>query len=243
MGTRNGIDVSWAQGNIDWSKVKTDFAMVRAGWSWYNGGMNIDKQFFDNASGATAANIPWGVYMYAYDKSVSAAIVAATVLCDTLDKGNYKLSYPVAYDFEDPQYFSTAMKESNTEICNAFLSVIKNRGYYPALYTFSSFATSYLNMDKLKEYDFWVADYTGKVTYKGDYTMWQYSSNGKVDGISTDVDMDVCHKDYPTIISNMKSDNRVGITKDKKDQLNVALDMLQANVNVVRNLIDGIDAI
>lgn len=248
MVAKTGIDVSTHQGEINWSKVKpnVDFAMLRAGWSWYEGGMNVDNRFVANAIGVTANDIPWGVYIYAYDKSVSAAVIGATALCDMLDKGKYKLSYPVAYDFEDPQYFSTSMKEKNTEICNAFLSVIKNRGYCPVLYTFSSFAMSYLNMDKLKEYDFWVADYTGKVTYKGDYTMWQYSAKGKIDGISTDVDMDTCYKDYPAIIlgtGGSTTESKVGITKDQKTQLESALGALQGNIDSLREIIGGIATI
>lgn len=192
-----GIDVSSHQGKIDWGKVKKDFAILRAGWSWYQGGMNIDTRFLENAAGVQAAGIPWGVYLYAYDKTPAAARIAANRLADLLD--DYKLDYPVAYDFEDNQYLATG-KASNTAICKAFLDTIRARGYYPILYTYTSFAMSYLEMDKLTEYDFWVADYTGKVGWPGAYSIWQRSAKGQVDGISTAVDLNTAYKDYPTII-------------------------------------------
>ena len=52
-----GIDVSSHQGVIDWSKVQTDFVILRAGWSWYQGGMNIDQRFLENVAGVQAAAI------------------------------------------------------------------------------------------------------------------------------------------------------------------------------------------
>lgn len=237
---KTGIDVSSHQGTINWNKVKTDFAILRAGWSWYEGGMNVDKQFVANADGATKNNIPWGVYMYAYDKSVSAAITAANMLCDMLDKGKYDLQYPVAYDFEDNQYLNAGDRIKHTEICNAFLSVIKDRGYYPILYTYTNFAKAYLNMDNLSEYDFWVADYTGNVGWSKEYGMWQYSPSGKVSGISTVVDMNYAYKDYPAIIKAMKNEPASGLTKNQKEELYNMLGAAEKNLADIRNYIENL---
>ena len=60
-----GIDVSKWQGVIDWSKVKTDFAIIRLGL-----GDNLesqdDAQFLNNVNGCINNNIPFGVYIYSY---------------------------------------------------------------------------------------------------------------------------------------------------------------------------------
>ena len=195
-----GIDVSSHQGKIDWEKVQMDFAILRAGWSWYQGGMNIDTQFLANVDGVQAAGIPWGVYLYAYDKTPAAARIAANRLADLLDA--YQLPYPVYYDMEDPQYFKTP-KADNTAICKAFLDTLQTRGYYVGLYTFTSFAKSYLDMEQLSGYDLWIADYTGKVGWTGPYGMWQRSSKGRMEAIGdgkVDVDLNIAYKDYPTII-------------------------------------------
>ena len=87
-----------------------------------------------------------------------------------------------------------------TKICDAFLKVIENAGYTPMIYADKYFATSNLDMSKLSSYDFWLAHYTGATQdnpflkpsdYKGKYKMWQYTSKGIVDGISTSVDMNI----------------------------------------------------
>jgi GH25 family lysozyme M1 (1,4-beta-N-acetylmuramidase) len=51
-------------------------------------------------------------------------------------------------------------------------------------------------MAKLSAYPFFVADYTGSVTYPGAYQMWQYSSTGRVPGISGNVDLDHSYVDF-----------------------------------------------
>lgn len=195
---KTGIDVSSHQGAIDWKAVKTDFAILRAGWSWYEGGMDIDKQFFANVNGVEEAGIPWGVYLYAYDLTPAAARVAARKLADLL--AGHKLAYPVAYDFEDPQYLKFT-REANAAICKAFLEEMESLGYYVSLYTYANFAKDNLNMDELSRWDFWVAAYQNPLTaWTGPYGMWQYSSTGRVDGIQTNVDLNRTDKDYPAII-------------------------------------------
>ena len=195
--TKNGIDVSQHQGVIDWGTVKTDFVMLRAGWSWYAGGMDVDKQFYTNAAGAEKAGIPWGVYLYAYDKTPEAARTSARELARLL--GGRRLSYPVAYDFEDKQYLQNS-REKNTAITKAFLEEMESLGFYAMLYTYTNFAGGYLNMKDLRQYDFWVADYRAQLGYQGAFGMWQYSSSGRVDGIATVVDLNRAYKDYPAII-------------------------------------------
>ena len=195
-----GIDVSYYQGEIQWERVKQagmEFAMVRAGWSWYQGGVNIDKNFQTNAAGAEAAELPWGVYLYAYDQSPEAARISARRLAQIL--APYRPEYPIAYDMEDMQYLYRT-REENTAIAKAFLEEMQSLGFYVMLYTFTNFANGYLNMSSLPAFDFWVADYRSQVGYEGPYGMWQYSGSGRVDGISTNVDLDRSYKDYPVII-------------------------------------------
>lgn len=194
---KTGFDISSHQGAVNWRKIESDFVILRAGWSWYQGGMNIDQRFTENAEGAGAAGIPWGAYLYAYDRSPRAAEISAGRLADLLD--SYRLPYPVAYDFEDSQYLSMGRQE-NTAICRAFLGALQSRGYYVMLYTYTNFAKGYLEMGELSGYDLWVADYTGKVGWPGAYGMWQYTAAGVVAGVNGPVDLDRAYKDYPEVI-------------------------------------------
>lgn len=212
-----GIDVSRHQGHINWAEVNTDFVIIRAGWSWYNGGMNIDQNFIENVSGAYTNHIPFGVYLYAYDKTPDAAVISAKKLIEVLKQYSGAFSFPVVYDFEDNQYLQTEVSR-NTEICKAFLSTIKNSDYYPMLYTYTNFANSFLNMEALKEFDFWVADYRDKLGYEGDCSMWQYSSTWVTPGISTKVDLNRCWKNFPEIITalGLNGYEPTKIPEDKK---------------------------
>lgn len=230
---KTGIDVSIHQGTVDWGKVTAEFVILRAGLSWYEGGMDTDKNFLVNAAGVQGAGIPWGAYLYAYDKTPAAAVVSANKLADLLNR--YKIPYPVAYDFEDKQYLSTG-KAANTAICKAFLETLQGRGYYAMLYTYTNFANGYLNMAELSAYDLWIADYTGKVGWTGPYGIWQYSDRGAAPGITGPVDLDRAYKDYPSIIQGAGL-NGYGKTGEAPDQPDRA-DLLAEN-QALREQVDA----
>ena len=95
-------------------------------------------------------------------------------------------TYFVAIDYEygDRLNYKTAGKAS--EVANAFCDVVKSHGYQPLIYANTSTLHGRLTKPK---YPVWVAQYADKCTYKGDKALWQYTSSGKVDGISGKVDL------------------------------------------------------
>lgn len=203
-----GIDVSKYQGSIDWSKVKSagyDFAFIRVGYCNYDGAISegFDPYYEVNMKNAIAAGMNVGVYVYSYAKTTDAARVCANAVLDKIKP--YKLTMPVAFDYEDSKTYASLGKNNNTAICKEFLQTIQNAGYYSIIYTYTSFADSYLNMSDLSSFDTWIADYRGYVGYKGSYGIWQYSSTGTVSGISGNVDMNIAYKNYPEIISGNSS--------------------------------------
>ncbi len=200
MAEYHGIDVSHHQGRIDWQKVKASgkkFVMIRAGWSWYEGGMNIDNNFAVNMKGAADAGLDIGVYLYSYDKTPAAAKISAQRLLEVI--APYRLTYPVAFDIEDSVHTQLA-KSQNTAIVQAFLGAVEAAGYYGMLYTYTSFANTHLDLTVLTRFDKWIADYRATNGFKGSYGIWQYTGSGNCAGISTLVDLNVSYKDYPTII-------------------------------------------
>ena len=55
------------------------------------------------------------------------------------------------------------------------------------------------------KYDVWIAqwDTTYPQVYNNNYTIWQFTSKGKVKGVmSNNVDINICFVDYPTIIKD-----------------------------------------
>ena len=199
-----GIDVSKYQGEIDWEKVAADgvqFAFIRVGWAGYEGGIDegFDPYFDQNMKGAIEAGIPVGVYVYSYCKSADAARRAAR---ETVSRcAPYKLTYPVAFDIEDSETYKVFSKHDNSVIVAAFVDELNGLGYTPMLYTYTSFANTYLDMSMLSPVcDLWLADYRGYMGIDG-ASIWQYSSDGTVNGISGRVDMNISYKDYSTILS------------------------------------------
>lgn len=206
----DGIDVSVYQGTINWQKVKAsgiDFAMIRLGWTWYEGGLDIDKNFKTNITGAINAGLDVGIYVYGYDKTPEAAKISAEKVLEAIKP--YKITYPIAYDMEETKLcgYTTNSKEYNNSIASAFLNKIEENKYYAMLYTYTSFALSYLDMSKMNKYDLWIADYRGKEKldsqFKYPYGMWQYiGTGGKCDGVTTDCDRNYGYKNYAKIIKN-----------------------------------------
>lgn len=198
MGTMVGIDVSKWQRKIDWKTVAKDidFAFIRCGYLNTDGTLTEDDYFRVNMEQAAAAGVPVGVYVYSYVNKANAAKGAARVLEAVKP---YRLEMPLVFDFEDEKYKANT-KDHNAEIVRDVLTVWEAAGYYSMWYTYKYFACSHIAADKLQQFDFWLAHYTAQTDYNRAFGVWQYSSKGRLSGISGDVDMNIAYKDYPGII-------------------------------------------
>lgn len=197
-----GIDVSYANGTIDWEKVADagiEWAMIRIGYCYNNGKLKVDTHFHYNIQQATAAGLNIGVYLFSYALTAQAAGVAADEVIHEL--GPYQIDLPLVFDIEDSSAvkYTSFSKDVNTAIIAAFLSKVDQAGYVGMIYANKSFFETNLVMSKLP-YEVWVAQWANECTYKGDYGIWQYSETGKVEGIDTFVDMNIMYKDYPALI-------------------------------------------
>lgn len=196
-----GIDVSKWQGTIDWAKVKAagvKFAIIRIGTS-----QGKDGKFEANYTAATAQGIDVGIYFYTYSKTKAATESDAQKVLTWLN--GRKLEYPVYFDLEDNSLLSGYTNTDRTNFCIWFNTVIENAGYFAGVYTGYYWLNNYVNKATLtQKYAIWMARYLNSGTDSQDYSnlcgMWQYSSKGSVNGISGNVDMNVCYVDYPTII-------------------------------------------
>lgn len=188
-----GIDVSKYQGNINFKKVKdagVQFVIIRIGYGQYES--QKDEKFEANYEGFREVGIPVGVYLYSYAKSVNDAKKEANMVLKWLN--GRELNLPVYYDIEDKSQINLG-KGTLTNMCEAFCDTIEKAGYWAGVYTNKYFFTTYLDYEKLEEkYTIWVAQYNDTNTYRGKYDMWQYTSSGKVNGISGNVDMDILYR-------------------------------------------------
>lgn len=187
-----GIDVSKWQGDINFNKAskEIDFAIIRIGYGMYES--QKDSKFEANYEGFRNLGIPVGVYHYSYAKNVDEAKREANVVLKWLN--NRKLNLPVYFDIEDKSQINLG-KNVLTNMCDAFCKEIEKAGYWAGVYANKYFFTTYLDYKKLEEkYTIWVAQYNTTNTYSGKYDMWQYTSSGKVSGISGNVDMNYLYR-------------------------------------------------
>lgn len=196
-----GIDVSKWNGNINWDKVKSagiNFAIVREGYGKKDP-RQIDKKFRDNINGAKNAGIHTGIYHYSYADSVEDAINEARFCLENIE--GFKLEYPVIIDIEDKEQLKLNNRQ-RTDIVKAFCGEVEKAGYYAMFYCNADWLKNYLIKEELlPKYDLWFAQW-GTNFPSVSCGIWQYSSTGKIDGISGNVDLDISYKNYPEIMRN-----------------------------------------
>ena len=195
----HGIDVSRWQGEIDFAAVKAsgvDFVIIRIGYS-----SAIDINFEKNYAAARAAGLDIGAYFYSYAENTEEAVKDARDAAAWL-KGK-RLEYPLYYDIED-EVQAPLSKRELTDLAVAFMDEGARLGWYTGLYSNENWFTNYYEQGAFDGYPLWLAKWpkSGKPDNTPDapYGLWQYSSKGRVPGISTDVDLDVAFFDYPSYI-------------------------------------------
>ena len=196
-----GIDVSSWQGNIDFGKVKAsgiDFVIIRAGYGRET--RQNDNCFEVNYRNAKAAGLDVGAYWYSYADSAEDAVKEAKA-CMEVIKGK-KFEFPIYFDLEEQSQFAKGRNFCDSVI-KAFCGELEKNGYLAGLYCSTYYLNNYISNAVAGKYALWVAQYNYRCTYTANkYGIWQYSSEGRINGISGNVDMDYCYTDYPTIVKN-----------------------------------------
>lgn len=188
-----GIDVSKHNGAVNWSQVAASgiqFAFIKAGST--NSG--IDPQFAANITGAQAAGLKTGVYIYSYATTPEEAANEANLLLQWI--APYTVNYPVVFDIEDKCHKNLSNQQL-IDIINAFCTVIDGEGYYPMVYSSKNMFAQKLS---IVGWDKWVAQYNDSCEYNNNVCFWQYSSHGSVNGVSGRVDVNYQYKDYSSLI-------------------------------------------
>lgn len=201
------IDVSGWQGDIDWAKAKADGvegAIIRLG---YGEGNNADKKAQRNISECKRLGIPFGIYWYSYADTPSIAKEEGADVVAKLKQFGVNpsdLAYPVYYDLEkwtweghqpptDPNVYNN--------IVNNWYSALQSAGYKNlGVYSYTSYLQGPLKHADIYAKTTWVAQYGARMGFDSFPTNsrgWQYTSSGKVDGISGNVDMNAFgNKEY-----------------------------------------------
>lgn len=196
--SRLGIDVSRHQGKINWEKVKAqgvEFAFIRIGYRGYGkeGSVNLDQRFYENIKGAQAVGIDVGVYFFAQAINEEEALEEAKFVLDSL-KG-YELQLPVVYD---PESILDAVARTDdisgeqfTKNTRVFCDTIRENGYDPMIYSNMLWEAFEFDLSQLTDIPIWYADYEKLPQTPYNFEFWQYTNEGRINGIDGYMDLDI----------------------------------------------------
>ncbi|MBR2577619.1 MAG: glycoside hydrolase family 25 protein [Erysipelotrichaceae bacterium] len=191
-----GIDVSEHNDTVDFKKVRESgigFVFIRIGWRGYTEGiLHTDSAFMTNYRNAKDSGLLIGVYFFSQAINEEEATAEAELVLKTLD--GLKIDLPVVYDFEnipdDVARTDGITKERCTKNAIAFMETA-GRKYDVMLYANSDLIRNYYDMDVLKKYKLWFAQYNSVPVCDHDFSIWQYTNKGKVPGIDKETDLNI----------------------------------------------------
>jgi lysozyme len=186
----HGIDVSRWQGKIDWASVRaagTQFAFIKA----TEGADHLDPRFSENWDGAAQAGVPRGAYHFMY-WCRPAHEQAAWFRRNVPNDSN---ALPPVLDLEWNGHSRTCPMKLPRETALAHVKLMLNEmeahtGKRPIIYTDITFHRDVLE-GELHDYPHWVRSVAAEPheRYVGrQWTMWQYTTAGRVSGIEGKVD-------------------------------------------------------
>ena len=193
-----GIDISKHNGEIDFDKVKKagfDFVFIRVAYRGYGskGNLKVDELQDKYLKDARRAGLKIGAYVFSQSINEKEAIEEAKLAIDLLKE--YKLDLPLVFDPEtikgDIARTDDISGSQFTKNAIAFCEEVKKSGFIPAIYSNLVWEDYYYDLEKLKDYEIWYADYNKLPQTPYNFKFWQFSEVGIVDGINGLVDLNV----------------------------------------------------
>lgn len=187
-----GIDISKHQGTIDFAKVKKagiEFAILRSSYR-----KTVDSKFYEYVNGCNKNDIPIpSVYHFIYALTEQEVLEEAKFCVEQVKAAKLNTATIIFADFE---YDTVNNAKKNGVIltkkeCNSFTKIfcdyVHSAGYSAGIYANIDYYKNWYDKELLSNFYFWLADYNGEPDYK--CLIQQYTSTGKVDGITGNVDL------------------------------------------------------
>ncbi len=207
------IDVSEHNGSINWETVKAqiDGAIIRCGYGG-NIASQDDKQYLRNVQECTRLGIPFGVYLFSYARSAAEAKNEAEHVL-RLVKG-WNLALPIYYDLEYSSYVGDMPASLYSQIATAFCERIEAIGGYVGIYANLDYWNNKLM--NVNAYSRWLAQWGAAPTFDKKFMLWQYTSDGKINGSSARTDLNRFYGNFLTMAG--KQNHFGGTTPDPKPE-------------------------
>lgn len=199
-----GVDISKHTGKVSFDRIKAagvDYVMIRLGSRGYSTGqITLDENFKENMEGAIEAELDIGVYFYSQAISPDEAIQEVNFVVQNLEPYRAHLKYPVAFNMgfvsNDKSRIEGLSREDKTTVTASFMEGIRAAGYVPMIYGDKEWLLKEIDMTKLQDYDVWLSQEEEIPDYPYRYSMWQYNTDGVVNGIDGGADLNICFINY-----------------------------------------------
>ncbi len=199
-----GADLSKYNGDVNFVSMKAagvDYVMIRVGSRGYNTGkITLDEKFNDYIKAASEAGLQIGVYFASQAISQEEASQEADFVLQNLAPYQTSITYPVAFDMEfaanDEARIDGLRTADRTAIATTFLDKIKNAGYIPMVYGNKEWLIKEVDMTGLQQYDVWLSQEEEAPDYPYQFAMWQYTTDGVLNGVPGDVGLDISFVNY-----------------------------------------------
>ncbi len=196
-----GVDLSKDNGDINFKRLKeagVDFVMLRAGSRGYGSGeIQADEKFQEYMTKASEAGLFVGVYFFSQAITTSEAVKEAEFVLEQI--GEHKVTYPVVFDMEyvhnDTARIDNLTVSDKTNIAKAFLDKIEDKGFHPMIYGNKEWLLKGIDLTRLTGYDIWLSQQEDMPDYPYQFQMWQYSFDGKLNGIDGKVNLNISFTD------------------------------------------------
>ncbi len=191
-----GMDVSEYQGEIDWHTVADSgirFVFIKVGSrGTTEGNLYPDSMAQSYYAGAKDAGLQVGAYFFSQAITVEEAEAEAQFALEQIS--GWKLDLPVVYDWEwggDGSRTTGVSQDTLTQCAESFCKIIADAGLAPMLYFNEYQGLAQMDLERLSQYPFWLAQYDGELTFPHPFSYWQYTCTGTVPGISGNVDLNI----------------------------------------------------
>ncbi len=199
-----GVDISKHTGKVSFPRIKAagvDYVMIRLGSRGYSTGqITLDENFKENIEGAIEAQLDVGIYFYSQAITPDEAVQEANFVAQNLEPYRAHVKYPVAFNMgfvsNDKSRIEGLSREDKTTVTTSFLEGIRAAGYVPMIYGDKEWLIKEIDMTKLQDYDVWLSQEEEIPDYPYRYAMWQYNTDGVVNGIDGGADLNICFVNY-----------------------------------------------
>lgn len=199
-----GVDISKHTGKVYFPSLKAagvDYVMIRLGSRGYSTGqITLDENFKENIEGAIEAQLDVGVYFYSQAISQDEAVQEANFVAQNLEPYRAHVKYPVAFNMgfvsNDKSRIEGLSREDKTAVTVSFLDAVRASGYVPMVYGDKEWLLKEVDLTKLQDYDVWLSQEEEIPDYPYRYAMWQYNTDGVLNGIDGGADLNICFVNY-----------------------------------------------